>query len=146
MFAVILCIMRRLVPWWLFTAGGKSRYGVDSYIEIEKFEAEKAEKSMWFFRVLGWLFLFACLAVLVGDGVSALQTGTFRFVAAGELWYRLDAGSLNLLQALIEQYVSTWLWDKVFVPGLLLPAFLLLLVPGVSLSYLARRRRRPRYF
>ncbi|OSQ40969.1 hypothetical protein [Thalassospira mesophila] len=101
---------------------------------------------MWFFRVLGWLLLFACLAVLVGDGVSALQTGSLRFVAGGELWYRLDAGSLNLLQALIERYVSPWLWDKVFVPGLLLPAFLLLLAPGLLLSFLARRKRRQKFF
>ncbi len=101
---------------------------------------------MWFFRLLGWLLLLACLAVLVGDGVTALQTGNLRFVAGGELWYRLDPGSLNLFQALVERYVSSWLWDKVFVPGLLLPAFLLLLVPGALLSFIARPKRRPKFF
>ncbi|MDP2699004.1 hypothetical protein [Thalassospira sp.] len=101
---------------------------------------------MWVFRVLGWIFLFSSLAVLVGDAVGGLQTGTFRFVAAGELWYRLDAGSLNFMQAITQRYVSAWLWDSVFVPALLVPAFVFLLVPAVIFLVLGRRRRRQRYF
>ncbi|OSQ49021.1 hypothetical protein [Thalassospira alkalitolerans] len=101
---------------------------------------------MWLFRGLGWILLFASLAVLVGDGISALQIGSFRFVAAGELWYRLDAGSLNLLQALIQRYVSVWLWDNGFVPALLAPAFVVLLVPGILLLLVTRKRKRQKFF
>ncbi len=101
---------------------------------------------MWLFRALGWILLFASLAVLVGDGITALQTGAFRFVAAGELWYRLDAGSLNLLQSVIQRYISAWIWDNAFVPALLAPAFIILLVPGILLLLMTRKRRRQKFF
>jgi hypothetical protein len=101
---------------------------------------------MWFLRALGWILLFAGLAVLVDDSITALQTGSFRLVAAGELWYRLDAGSLNLLQSVIQRYVSSWTWDQIFVPVLLAPALVVLLVPSVILLLLTRKRKRPRIF
>ena len=101
---------------------------------------------MVIFRALGWILLFASLAVLVGDGVNALQGGDFRFVAAGELWYRLDAGSLNFLQAVTQRYLSAWLWDNVCVPVLLAPAFVVLMVPGLLLVIFARRKRRLKFF
>lgn len=72
---------------------------------------------MWFFRALGWLLLFASIAVLVDDSITALQTGSFRLVAAGELWYRLDTGSLNLLQSITQRYISIWAWDNIFGAG-----------------------------
>ncbi|WP_033070478.1 hypothetical protein [Thalassospira australica] len=101
---------------------------------------------MWFFRALGWVLLFASIAVLVDDSITALQTGSFRLVAAGELWYRLDAGSLNLLQSVIQRYISVWIWDTVFVPVLLAPALVVLLVPSVILLLLTRKRKRQRIF
>jgi hypothetical protein len=101
---------------------------------------------MWFFRALGWLLLFASIAVLVDGSITALQTGSFRLAAAGELWYRLDAGSLNLLQSVIQRYVSVWIWDNVFVPVLLAPALVVLFVPAVVLLVLTRKRKRQRIF
>ncbi len=101
---------------------------------------------MWLFRALGWILLFSSLAVLVGDGITSLQTGTFRFVAAGELWYRLDAGSLNLLQSVIQRYISVWAWDTIFVPILLAPALVVLFVPSAILLLLTRKRKRQRIF
>jgi hypothetical protein len=101
---------------------------------------------MWFFRALGWLLLFASIAVLVDDSITALQTGSFRLVAAGELWYRLDTGSLNLLQSVIQRYVSVWAWDTIFVPVLLAPALVVLFVPAAILLLLTRKRKRQRIF
>ncbi|KZD02449.1 MULTISPECIES: hypothetical protein [unclassified Thalassospira] len=101
---------------------------------------------MWFFRALGWLLLFASIAVLVDDSITALQTGSFRLVAAGELWYRLDTGSLNLLQSVIQRYISVWVWDTIFVPILLAPALVVLFVPSAILLLLTRKRKRQRIF
>ncbi|NIY75829.1 hypothetical protein HED22_09250 [Thalassospira sp. HF15] len=101
---------------------------------------------MWFFRALGWLLLFASIAVLVDDSITALQTGSFRLVAAGELWYRLDTGSLNLLQSVIQRYISVWAWDTIFVPVLLAPALVVLFVPAAILLLLTRKRKRQRIF
>ena len=101
---------------------------------------------MWFFRALGWLLLFASIAVLVDDSITALQTGSFRLVAAGELWYRLDTGSLNLLQSVIQRYISVWAWDTIFVPVLLAPALVVLFVPAAVLLLLTRKRKRQRIF
>ena len=101
---------------------------------------------MWFFRALGWLLLFASIAVLVDDSITALQTGSFRLVAAGELWYRLDAGSLNLLQSVVQRYISVWVWDTIFVPVLLAPALVVLFVPSAILLLLTRKRKRQRIF
>ncbi|NIZ00517.1 hypothetical protein [Thalassospira lucentensis] len=101
---------------------------------------------MWFFRALGWVLLFASIAVLVDSSITALQTGSFRLVAAGELWYRLDAGSLNYLQYMVQTYISVWAWDNLFVPVLLAPALVVLFVPALLLLLLARKRKRQRIF
>jgi hypothetical protein len=101
---------------------------------------------MWFFRALGWLLLFASIAVLVDDSITAFQTGSFRLVAAGELWYRLDTGSLNLLQSVIQRYISVWAWDNILVPVLLAPALVVLFVPSAILLLLTRKRKRQRIF
>lgn len=101
---------------------------------------------MWFFRALGWILLFASIALLVDDSITALQTGSFRLVAAGELWYRLDAGSLNLLQSVVQRYISVWVWDTIFVPVLLAPALVVLFVPSAILLLLTRKRKRQRIF
>jgi len=101
---------------------------------------------MWVLRALGWGLLFAGIAVLVDDSITALQAGSFRLVAAGELWYRLDAGSLNLLQSVIQRYVSVWAWDTVFVPILLAPAVVVLFVPALVLLFLTRKPKRQRIF
>ncbi len=101
---------------------------------------------MWVLRALGWILLFASIAVLVDDSITALQAGNFRLAAAGELWYRLDAGSLNLLQSAVQRYISVWAWDTLFVPILLAPAVVVLFVPSVILLLLTRKRKRQRIF
>jgi hypothetical protein len=63
---------------------------------------------------------------------------------AGELWYKLDPGSLNLIQAVIERYVSQPLWQEALFPILLEPAWLVLGALGLALlavGWLVRGRR-----
>ena len=96
------------------------------------------------FRLIGWLFvLFAAMALGLGGWYWA-ATGEFRLVATGELWYRIDPGSLNLLQAVTQRYVSPALWDVVTDYVLLQPAALVLAVPGLLLLLITRRRERRR--
>ncbi|MBI1775835.1 MAG: hypothetical protein HYR63_10855 [Proteobacteria bacterium] len=103
------------------------------------------------FRLLGWLLVIFALALLAVGAWDWGWTGEFRFLATGELWYRLDRGSLNLVQAITQRYLSPWLWDPVVTNYVLLqPAALVLGLPGAILLLLTRgrreRRRRGRIF
>ncbi len=70
-----------------------------------------------------------------------MEAGALRFVAAGELWYQLHPGSLNLSQAGVQRYLLPEIWDPGVVTILLAPAALVLFVPGVLLMALAGRPR-----
>ena len=97
-------------------------------------------------RVIGWLLLIGAAITLGLDILAWYYTGTFKLSAAGELWYRLDRGSLNLVQAVIQRYISPRLWDPVIQSVLQLYALVVLAMPGFLLLWVfrsreARRRR-----
>jgi hypothetical protein len=73
------------------------------------------------------------LAALGYEVLLALQTGSYRMLAAGELWYALDRGSLNLVQAVIQRHVHPALWDPLLASILMWPAWSLLGGPGAFL-------------
>jgi hypothetical protein len=89
-------------------------------------------------------------------GAAVLAIGGWLWLAgqdltqpAGRIWATLDVGSLNLLQAIIQRYIYAPIWDAVFVPFLLLPAWeaigilvLILAVIGFLFLFAASRRRR----
>ncbi len=114
------------------------------YAEENKQEEQKREahEAMIVGRVIGWIFLIAAVAVLVRDISAWLGTGDFVMITAGELWFTLDNGSLNLVQAVTQRYVLPSLWDPVIVTILLWPALLVLGVPGIILTWVFRRRPR----
>jgi hypothetical protein len=60
----------------------------------------------------------------------------------GELWFKLDVGSLNLVQAVVERYIWPPLWDPVIASVLQIPAALFFAVPAVILAALCHFRRR----
>jgi len=95
-------------------------------------------------RVIGWIFIAAAIAILARDIIAWIDTGALVFAATGELWFTLHSGSLNLLQAITQRYIFPALWDPIFVTVLLWPAFLVIGVPGLILSYAYRRRPRLR--
>jgi hypothetical protein len=92
-------------------------------------------------RWAGWILIALAVAALLMDAYEAHVSGSFAPMAAGELWYRLHRSSLGLLQAVVQRYISPWLWDPAIVTILTWPAFLVLGVPGVLLAVLCRKRR-----
>lgn len=91
-------------------------------------------------RVIGWILAAVAIAILAADIYAWIDTGIFAFAATGELWFTLHSGSLNLLQAITQRYIFPALWDPIIVTVLLWPAFVVLGVPGLILSYACRRR------
>ena len=91
-------------------------------------------------RIIGWLLTLAGLASGGASAVGWYQTSEFRLMAAGEMWFRLAPDSLNLVQAIIQRYLFPQLWDPILQTILLWPALFVLLVPGLLLVWLCRRR------
>ena len=91
-------------------------------------------------RLLGWLLLLAALAVLGRDLIAWHETHSFAPIALGQLWYDIDRGSLNTLQAAVQRHVAPWLWDPVIATVLRWWAVLVLAVLGVFFRWAFRRR------
>jgi hypothetical protein len=96
---------------------------------------------------LGWFLLLAALAVAGWEVFVPNAAVGFTLRPLGELWYSLDPGSLNLLQAVVERYIWAPLWDPAIVGVLRLPALLVFAVPAVAILAVCygvggRRRRR----
>jgi hypothetical protein len=73
-------------------------------------------------RVFGLLIVLAAVWVLVTDLAATGEGAGFAPMPLGQLWYGLDPGSLNLVQAVIERYVWMVLWDPVLLTVLQWPA------------------------
>jgi hypothetical protein len=84
-------------------------------------------------RAVGWALVFFALAALGYEVLLAAANGTWRMIAAGELWYALDRNSLNLAQAITQRYLHPALWDPLIQSLLTWPAWSLLGAPGVAL-------------
>ena len=97
-------------------------------------------------RILGWLLVAAALATAGWEVWRYFDTGAYVIVAAGELWYALGRGSLNLTQSVIQRYLHPALWDPVIVTVLLAPAWAILGAAGIALHYLFRKRPKRRHF
>ena len=83
--------------------------------------------------VLGWVLALSAGFVLGAELVSFAGTGKYHIIAAGELWFELHSGSLNLSQAVIQRYLHPWLWEPAIVTVLRAPAWALFGVPGLAL-------------
>lgn len=82
---------------------------------------------------IGWVLIGLALAAVAYELLLAAQTGGYRMLAAGELWFRLDVSSLNLVQAITQRYLHPALWDPVLQTVLTWPAWSILGAPGVAL-------------
>jgi hypothetical protein len=91
-------------------------------------------------RILGWIMLLAGLSALVRDVVAWLNTKVWAPLALGQLWYEINRSSLNLVQAVIQRYVSPFLWDRIIVNLLLCWAFAVLIGLGATILLLVRER------
>lgn len=72
----------------------------------------------------------------------AAASGAHHFIPLGQLWFEIDAPSLNMTQAGIQRHVAPWLWEGVVQPILELPAWPVLLGVGVALLLLRPSRAR----
>ena len=91
-------------------------------------------------RVIGWLVLLAGLSVLTRDLMVWIDRKVWAPLALGELWYELSRSSLNLVQAVIQRYLSPFLWNTVIVRILLCWAFAVLIALGAGLLLIFRSR------
>ncbi|MGB1548252.1 MAG: hypothetical protein ACPHIA_06960 [Alphaproteobacteria bacterium] len=90
-------------------------------------------------RALGWVFLVMALLALGGALQPWIKGDGFTSLALGELWYRLDVGSLNFLQAIVQRYLHPAIWEYGMTPVLLRPAWLVFGVAGGLLAWFLRR-------
>ena len=99
-----------------------------------------------FCRILGWFLILVAVALLGRDLIAGFERGSLKLAPLGEVWFKLHAASLNMLQAGIERNVSPELWDYAVAPVLRWPAEWVFAIPGVVLILLCRnwggRRRR----
>ena len=96
-------------------------------------------------RIVGclcaWVLVAVCLAVAAWEVLAPNAAAGIGLRPAGELWYRLDAASLNLVQAVVERYIWPPLWDPAIAGLLRLPALLVFALPAVVLAAWCHWRR-----
>ena len=93
-------------------------------------------------RVIGWIVFLAGAAVLVRDLLVWIDTKHWAPIALGQLWYDLNRSSLNLVQAVVQRYISPFLWDPIIVSFLLCWAFAVLVVLGLLMLVFSSRQVR----
>lgn len=71
-----------------------------------------------------------------GREVAAALAGAHHSIPLGQLWFEIDAASLNMAQAGIQRHIAPWLWDRAFQPLLEQPAWPVLAVLGLALLWL----------
>jgi hypothetical protein len=91
-------------------------------------------------RAVGLIVFLAGLSVLIRDVIAWFDTKIWAPLALGQLWYELDRSSLNLVQAMIQRYVSPLLWDRIIVHILLCWAFAVLIGLGAVILLVSRKR------
>ena len=78
-------------------------------------------------RAVGWMLtLIGALGAVLAILLTA--TGQSFSIAVGQLWFDLDANSLNGAQAGVQRYLWPPLWDAIVVPALQLSIWLVLFV------------------
>ncbi len=93
-------------------------------------------------RIIGLILLLAAAAAVGYEMRAAFETGGWRPVALGEIWYKLHSSSLNGAQAGIQRYIAPWLWEPAITTVLLWPGWAVFGVPGGALYWYYRGRRR----
>jgi len=79
---------------------------------------------------------------LIGLALLALAAGLYLGFGGdplGAVFFRLDPGLLNLMQAVVQRYLLPMLWDDVLLPVLEAPVWVVPLVLGAALTLLSIR-------
>jgi len=96
-------------------------------------------------RTLSLLFMLAAAGALGHDIYRSAQSSQLTSTALGKMWFDLDAGSLNLVQAVIERHIWPTLWDPALVTVLQWPAWVVFITIGIFFLLMSRmftRRKR----
>ena len=88
----------------------------------------------------GWVLAAAALVAFANDLISFAQTGTYRMIPAGQVWFDTHVASLNLMQAVVQRFLHPLLWDPVIATILQWPAWSLLGAPAAVLIAIAPNR------
>jgi hypothetical protein len=88
----------------------------------------------------GWVLAAAALVAFANDLISFAQTGTYRVIPAGQLWFDIHVASLNLMQAVVQRFLHPLLWDPVIATILQWPAWSLLGGPAAVFIAIAPNR------
>ena len=94
---------------------------------------------MVLFRALGWVLLASGVAAFVNDCLSWWSEGVLRLLTLGDLWSRLDFGSLHAAQGLMANHARGVAWTWIAMPILSLPALPSFVIAGVFFLWLGRR-------
>lgn len=90
---------------------------------------------------VGWVLATVALIALGYELLSFAETGNYRVIPAGELWFNVHVASLNLIQAVTQRYVHPLLWDPIIATVLQWPLWSLLGAPAAVLLAIAPHRR-----
>ena len=102
---------------------------------------------MRIFRFIGYGFIILALAALGYEAAQALANDGWQIFALGELWFKLDAQSINISQSGIQRYISPWVWEPMITSILLCPCWSIFGGLGLILIWLGRKSlRRKRWF
>lgn len=96
---------------------------------------------IWISRI----FFALALAVLAWEAKAFFDYGDWQLFLFGDVAFQLFPETLNLAQAVIQRYLTPWLWDPAIQTVLTWPAWPVLAGLGGVFYGLARAlRRRPR--
>ena len=82
---------------------------------------------------LGWLLATAAVVAVAYELLKFAETGSYRLIPVGELWFETSVTSLNLMQAVVQRYLHPFLWDPIIAGVLQWPAWSLLGAPAAVL-------------
>ncbi len=100
------------------------------------------EPDVFLLRLIGIMLLCISVAAIGWEIYVSLQAASYRLIATGEWWQRLDVASLNFAQAIVQRYVHPFAWEAIIAPVLTLPLWLVAGVPGLLLIAASRPRAR----
>jgi len=90
-------------------------------------------------RALGWLLLALALGAVVYDCLNLWSDGAFHLLALGDIWSRLDLGSLNAVERDLRSMLSGVLWNGLLLPVLQIPALPAFVFVGMLCLWFSRR-------
>jgi hypothetical protein len=89
----------------------------------------------------GWGLAAVALIALAYELSAYAETGSYRVIPLGELWFNVHVASLNFIQAVVQRYLHPLLWDPIITTALQWPAWSLLAAPAAILVAVAPHRR-----